>query len=176
MESGSLGPYQDRARTFPSMRSKPYNPLVRIKTIVMFFWGLFPLYFHRRNKLVSYTRFCYRISYVQPFLVQIFRVLMGINVRVLLVLLLLGFGGIFYIGASTSPVIVFVLSICIISFLFSIYLAKWVLAKDEGPPEMSQVNHSPKFAYLHVVPLSLIFILFYYFFLVSSSEQPNTLC
>lgn len=70
---------------------------------------------------------------------QIFRVLMGVNVRILLILLLLGLGGIFYIGARTSPVIVFVFTICIISLLFSIYLAKWVLAKDEGPPEMAQV-------------------------------------
>lgn len=68
---------------------------------------------------------------------------MGVNVRVLYALLLLGFGAIFYIGASTSPIIVFVFSICIISFLFSIYLAKWVLAKDEGPPEMVQVFTNP---------------------------------
>lgn len=66
---------------------------------------------------------------------------MGINVRVLLILLLLGLGAIFYVGAKTSPIIVFVFSIGIISFLFSIYLTKWVLAKDEGPPEMVQVHH-----------------------------------
>lgn len=30
MESGNLGPYQERLRTFPNMRSKPYTPLVRI--------------------------------------------------------------------------------------------------------------------------------------------------
>ncbi|KAG5556894.1 hypothetical protein RHGRI_007216 [Rhododendron griersonianum] len=29
MESGNLGPYKDRPRTFPNMRSKPYTPLVR---------------------------------------------------------------------------------------------------------------------------------------------------
>ncbi|KAF7148747.1 hypothetical protein RHSIM_Rhsim03G0095100 [Rhododendron simsii] len=27
MESGNLGPYKDRSRTFPNMRSKPYTPL-----------------------------------------------------------------------------------------------------------------------------------------------------
>jgi len=42
-------------------------------------------------------------------------------------------------GASTSPIIVFVITICILSFLVAIYLMKWVLAKDEGPPEMVQV-------------------------------------
>lgn len=30
MESGNLGPYQERLRTFPNMRTKPYTPLVRI--------------------------------------------------------------------------------------------------------------------------------------------------
>lgn len=70
---------------------------------------------------------------------QIFRLIMRINVRVMFVLLLLGLGVIFYIGASTSPIIVFVFSVCIISFVFSMYLAKWVLLKDEGPPEMVQV-------------------------------------
>ncbi|XP_061361344.1 pyrophosphate-energized membrane proton pump 3 isoform X1 [Gastrolobium bilobum] len=96
MESGTLGPYQDRPRTFPNMRSKAYTPLI-------------------------------------------FRILLGINVRVLFILLLLGFGAIFYVGASTSPIIVFVISVCILSFLVSLYLTKWVLAKDEGPPEMVQI-------------------------------------
>lgn len=76
---------------------------------------------------------------------QLFRILLGINVRVLVVLLLLGFGAIFYVGARTSPIIVFVISVCILSFLVAIYLMKWVLAKDEGPPEMVQVNLFPMF-------------------------------
>lgn len=62
------------------------------------------------------------------------------NVRLLFLLMLLSFGVIFYIGASTSPIILFVFSICIISFILSIYLTKWVLAKDEGPPEMIQIS------------------------------------
>ncbi|GMI86084.1 hypothetical protein like AT1G16780 [Hibiscus trionum] len=99
VENGNLGPYQDRPRTFPNMRSKPYTPLI-------------------------------------------FRILRGINVRVLVILLLLGFGYVFYIGASTSPIIVFVFSVCIVSFLLSIYLTKWVLSKDEGPPEMVQISEA----------------------------------
>lgn len=97
MEGGNLGPYQERPRTFPSMKSKAYAP-----------W--------------------------------IFRVLVRINSRILLMLLLVCFGAIFYIGASTSPILVFVFSVCIISFFVSIYLTKWVLAKDEGPPEMSEIS------------------------------------
>jgi hypothetical protein len=89
---------------------------------------------------------------------QIFRIFLGINVRVLFVLLLLGFGAIFYMGARTSPIIVFVFSVCIISFLFSIYLTKWVLAKDEGPPEMVQVRLFPS--------LLLVMLSLFYFFIV----------
>ncbi|OVA19277.1 Pyrophosphate-energised proton pump [Macleaya cordata] len=70
----------------------------------------------------------------------VLRILMRVNVRVLIVLLILGLGALFYIGARTSPIIVFVFSVCIVSFLFSIYLTKWVLAKDEGPPEMVQIS------------------------------------
>lgn len=96
METGTLGGYQERPRTFPNMRSKAYTPLI-------------------------------------------FRILLGINVRVLFTILLLGLGAIFYMGASTSTIIVFVLTICILSFLVAMYLMKWVLAKDEGPPEMVQI-------------------------------------
>lgn len=77
------------------------------------------------------------------YFLQIFRIAMGINFRVLVVLLILAFGALFYIGASTSPTIVFVFSVCILSFLLSIYLTKWVLSKDEGPPEMVQVHLTP---------------------------------
>ncbi|KAL8113602.1 pyrophosphate-energized membrane proton pump 2 [Apium graveolens] len=97
METGNMGHYQDRLRTFPNMRSKPYTPLI-------------------------------------------FRILMRFNVRVLFLFLLFGFGAIFYVGASTSPIIIFVLAVCITSFLLSLYLAKWVLKKDEGPPEMTQIS------------------------------------
>ncbi|KAF4394168.1 hypothetical protein CsatB_022817 [Cannabis sativa] len=99
LEGGNLGSYQDKPRTFPSMRSKAYTP-----------W--------------------------------IFRVLLGINTRVLFVILLLGLGAVFYVGARTSPIILFVFSVCIVSFLLSIYLTKWVLAKDEGPPEMVQISEA----------------------------------
>lgn len=93
---------------------------------------------------------CFLKSLAYIFL-QIFRILLGINVRVLFILLLLGLGAIFYVGASTSPIIVFVISICILSFLVSIYLAKWVLAKDEGPPEMVQVNLFPMIWFIQLL-------------------------
>ncbi|XP_020247439.1 pyrophosphate-energized membrane proton pump 2 [Asparagus officinalis] len=73
---------------------------------------------------------------------QILRVFMRIDVRILFVLLLLAFGAVIYIGARTSPIVLFVFSICVLSFFFSIYLTKWVLAKDEGPPEMVQISEA----------------------------------
>ncbi|KAB5524964.1 hypothetical protein DKX38_022716 [Salix brachista] len=102
VETGSMGPYQERPRIFPNMRSKPYNPLICV-----------PIFLECLKR---------------------------INVRVLFILLLLGFGGISYIGARTSPIMVFVFAVCIFSFLLSIYLTKWVLSKDEGPPEMVQIS------------------------------------
>ncbi|KAF3788684.1 Pyrophosphate-energized membrane proton pump 3 [Nymphaea thermarum] len=97
MEEGNVGSYQDRPRTFPSMRSKTYTPML-------------------------------------------LRIFMGMNSRLLLVLLLCTLVAVFYIGASTSPIIVLVFSICTASFIFALYLTKWVLAKDEGPPEMAQIS------------------------------------
>lgn len=123
METGT---YHDRPRTFPNMRSKPYTPLV--------------LSYHYISPHFPMYLYIYSIIFLHNCFLQIFRILLGINVRVLFILLLLGFGAIFYMGASTSPIIVFVITICILSFLVAIYLMKWVLAKDEGPPEMVQVN------------------------------------
>ncbi|CAN6310728.1 unnamed protein product [Urochloa humidicola] len=48
--------------------------------------------------------------------------------------------GVLYVGASTSPIVVFVFCICTLSLFFSLYLTKWVLAKDDGPPEMSEIS------------------------------------
>lgn len=42
VENGNLGLYQDRPRTFPNMRSKPYTPLVRTlcfsQFVVCYLW------------------------------------------------------------------------------------------------------------------------------------------
>ncbi|KAG2619828.1 hypothetical protein PVAP13_3NG147200 [Panicum virgatum] len=65
---------------------------------------------------------------------------MRINPRALIILSLLVFSGVLYVGASTSPIVVFVFCICTLSLFFSLYLTKWVLAKDEGPPEMSEIS------------------------------------
>ncbi|CAN6360426.1 unnamed protein product [Urochloa humidicola] len=95
MENGRS--YQERPRTFSTVRSKSSIPLV-------------------------------------------FRLLMRINPRALIILSLLVFSGVLYVGASTSPILVFVFCICTLSLFFSLYLTKWVLAKDEGPPEMSEIS------------------------------------
>ncbi|KAF8400177.1 hypothetical protein HHK36_013473 [Tetracentron sinense] len=142
MEDGNMGPYQDRPRIFPTMRGKPYTPLI-------------------------------------------FRILMRLDVRVLFILLFLGLGAVFYIGARTSPIIVFVFSICIISFLFSIYLTKWVLSKDEGPPEMVQISDAirdgaegffrTQYGTISKMALLLAFvILFIYLFRSTSPQQESS--
>ncbi|XP_066356101.1 pyrophosphate-energized membrane proton pump 3 isoform X1 [Miscanthus floridulus] len=95
MENGRS--YQERPRTFSTVRSKSSVPLA-------------------------------------------FRLLMRINPRALIILSLLVFSGVLYVGASTSPIVVFVFCICTLSLFFSLYLTKWVLAKDEGPPEMSEIS------------------------------------
>ncbi|ONM32960.1 pyrophosphate-energized membrane proton pump 3 isoform X2 [Zea mays] len=69
-----------------------------------------------------------------------FRLLMRVNPRAVIILSLLVFSGVLYVGASTSPILVFVFCICTLSLFFSVYLTKWVLAKDEGPPEMSEIS------------------------------------
>jgi len=95
MENGRS--YQERPRTFSTVRSKSSIPLA-------------------------------------------LRLLMRINPRALIILSLLVFSGVLYVGASTSPIVVFVFCICTLSLFFSLYLTKWVLAKDEGPPEMSEIS------------------------------------
>ncbi|XP_073302817.1 pyrophosphate-energized membrane proton pump 2 isoform X5 [Primulina huaijiensis] len=91
--------------------------------------------------IFEHCAFCFHFNIFTCYcFLQIFRIFMRINVRVLFMLLLLGLGIIFYIGASTSPIIVFVFSVCIVSFVLSTYLTKWVLSKDEGPPEMVQIS------------------------------------
>ncbi|GER48301.1 K(+)-insensitive pyrophosphate-energized protonpump [Striga asiatica] len=136
VEGGNLGPYQEKPRIFPNMRSKPYTPLSYI-------FKDMPLLV--LSNAFSSTLICvscphYVRTRTPKFFTQIFRLIMRINIRVLMVLLLVGVCALVYIGASTSPIIVFVYSVCVISFLVSIYLTKWVLAKDEGPPEMVQIS------------------------------------
>lgn len=49
-----MGHYQDRLRTFPNMRTKPYTPLVII--ILCFVFKMFSVYFH--SLYVSYVITC----------------------------------------------------------------------------------------------------------------------
>eukprot|EP00249_Psilotum_nudum_P022394 c28502_g1_i1 orf=319-2730(-) len=70
----------------------------------------------------------------------LFRVLCGLNKRLYYLLAILLFGMLLYVGERTSPIIVFVFAVCTTSMFFAAYLANWVLAKDEGPPEMSQIS------------------------------------
>lgn len=46
-----------------------------------------------------------------------------------------------YVGSRTSWAVVFVLLVCLGMLLFAGYLAKWVMAKDEGTVDMQEVSH-----------------------------------
>ena len=45
-----------------------------------------------------------------------------------------------YLGALASGVIVFVLATCLVMLLFAVYLARWVVNKDEGTADMQEVS------------------------------------
>lgn len=45
-----------------------------------------------------------------------------------------------YVGSRTSLAVVFVLLVCLGMLLFAGYLAKWVMAKDEGTVDMQEVS------------------------------------
>lgn len=70
---------------------------------------------------------------------QLVRMALKLDKRVYYVLAFLTVLFMFFIGSRSSPIILFVFAVCTGSMVFAIYLAKWVLAKDEGPPEMSEV-------------------------------------
>ena len=45
-----------------------------------------------------------------------------------------------YVGYETSATLDFVIALCIVMLVFSFYLAKWVLEKDEGTKDMQDVS------------------------------------
>lgn len=69
------------------------------------------------------------------------RMLTGMDPTVLMV-----GGGITALGAllmgwQTSSLIFLIMLVCIAMLGFAVYLAQWVLAKDEGTAEMQEVCH-----------------------------------
>ncbi|KAJ7535752.1 hypothetical protein O6H91_12G044700 [Diphasiastrum complanatum] len=97
VESAFMGGYQEKSKTFSSLRSKSTAPLA-------------------------------------------VRLLFKLDRRIYFTLSLISLVGMFYVGIKTSPVIVFVFGMCTISMFLAAYLARWVLEKDEGPSEMSQIS------------------------------------
>ncbi|XP_024400645.1 pyrophosphate-energized membrane proton pump 2 [Physcomitrium patens] len=95
VENPLMGSYQEKPRTFSSLKNKPFwlvQTALRLDRRVYYLLALFTVFF------------------------------------------------LFYIGSQSSPIILFVFTICIGSLVYAIYLASWVLAKDEGPPEMSEIS------------------------------------
>ena len=75
-------------------------------------------------------------------LMQVARCFAGIPARVLYTLGIAASALALYIGALSSGVIIFVLATCLVMLLFAIYLARWVIAKDEGTADMQEVSFS----------------------------------
>jgi hypothetical protein len=74
-----------------------------------------------------------------PFECQLVQTALRLDKRVYYVLAALTVLSLCHIGSRSSPIILFVFVICTGSLVYAVYLASWVLAKDEGPPEMSEV-------------------------------------
>ncbi|KAL3678115.1 hypothetical protein R1sor_021071 [Riccia sorocarpa] len=70
----------------------------------------------------------------------IVRFALRLDRRIYYLLTVLTVLGLFRVGSLTSPIIVFVFTVCTVSIGLAVYLAQWVLAKDEGPPEMSEIS------------------------------------
>lgn len=70
---------------------------------------------------------------------QVLKAFLSLDTRVYYGLALLTLLYMFYVGSLTSPIIVFIFVLCTGCMIFTAYLAQWVLAKDEGPLEMSEV-------------------------------------
>ena len=47
--------------------------------------------------------------------------------------------GALLVGWQTSPLIFLIMLVCFAMLAFAVYLAQWVLAKDEGTAEMQEV-------------------------------------
>ena len=75
-----------------------------------------------------------------PVLLQIARALLSIDRKVVRVVALASFVVMLFVAWKTSWTLVFVLVACVGMLLFASYLAKWVLAKDEGTPDMTFVS------------------------------------
>jgi len=71
---------------------------------------------------------------------RVLKAFLSLDTRVYYGLALLTLLYMFYVGSLTSPIIVFIFVLCTGCMIFTAYLAQWVLAKDEGPLEMSEIS------------------------------------
>jgi H(+)-translocating pyrophosphatase len=71
---------------------------------------------------------------------RVLKAFLNLDTRVYYGLALLTLLYMFYVGSLTSPIIVFIFVLCTGCMIFTAYLAQWVLAKDEGPLEMSEIS------------------------------------
>jgi hypothetical protein len=72
---------------------------------------------------------------------QVVRILVSVDPKIYYLILAAFFTMTMLAAIKTSAVIVFVLSVTCVMLAFAWYLAKWVLARDEGTPEMMEVRY-----------------------------------
>ena len=116
------------------MSTAPFYFLGLVLNCVIFSSDTGPL----QSALIT-SHICYSLEMFNCLWLQLVRMALKLDKRVYYVLAFLTVLFMFFIGSRSSPIILFVFAVCTGSMVFAIYLAKWVLAKDEGPPEMSEV-------------------------------------
>jgi len=89
---------------------------------------------------------------------QVLKAFLNLDTRVYYGLALLTLLYMFYVGSLTSPIIVFIFVLCTGCMIFTAYLAQWVLAKDEGPLEMSEVCSMPTYSCVFCLEIDILFL------------------
>lgn len=89
--------------------------------------------------LCDLTVFCPSPLLDLLFSVQLTRCLGSVDPRLWYFFMAMAGLGSLYVGIKTSWIVIFVLSTCLSMLGFAGYLCTWVLAKDEGTPDMREV-------------------------------------
>ncbi len=74
----------------------------------------------------------------------VWQVVAGVDPRVAYALAACFGLAVLYVGTRTSWAVVFVLLVCLGMLVFAGYLARWVMAKDEGTVDMQEVGPTPR--------------------------------
>ena len=141
IESGAGGATPALARSFPKQRNSnlvslaastqsqsPDEPHVKLITSI--------------RQLPHPCVCCLHVGYMSPNIgscFQVSEVLASANPMVLYALAAIAGLAMLFLAAHTSPALVAVLLTCLLMLAFAVFLAQWVMAKDEGTVDMQEV-------------------------------------